>query len=216
MSFLSISARERRTLRLAAMILLPALGYVYAVKPYVASLTGMRDQVIIEHAALARERALVMEQDPASQRDTGVFVQAVAPLLFEGRDDVIASAGLAAYVTGKAERSRVLLEQVATRPTVRTDAGVRMLRIEIRGESDLEGILAFLNALETGDKLIRFDKLDISRAPGRSTDEDGFETLTIAATVSGYAIADVPVTPAAPVQDATRRTASTTASGGAQ
>ena len=56
--------------------------------------------------------------------------------------------------------------------------------------SQAASLSAFLNALETGYKLVRFDKLDISRAPGSSTEEDGFETLNFAATVSGFAVDD--------------------------
>jgi len=209
MNLPSVSPRERRMLRLAAMILVPSLGYVYGVKPYMESLDAMRDQVIIEQSALARERALVAShmQDPDLLHNAGVAASKTAPLLFEGRDDVIASAGLAAYVTEKAEDSRVHLQQAATRPTVLSAAGVRMLRIEIRGESDLEGILHFLNALETGKKLVRFDKLDISQAPGRRMEEQGFQTLTLAATVSGFAAVDEPVVGKASAPDSARRTA---------
>jgi hypothetical protein len=192
MSLPSLSSRDRRALRIAAVVLLPSLGWVYGVRPYLESLSAMRDQVVIESATLARERALIAERvrNPGLQRDVEKTAQSTAPRLFEGRDAVIASAELASYVTETAERSRVNLQQAATRPMISTAPGVRMLRIEIRGESDLEGILAFLNALETGYKLVRFDKLDISRAPGSSTEEDGFETLTFAATVSGFAVDD--------------------------
>jgi hypothetical protein len=202
MSFLSISPREKRLIRIAALVLIPSLGYVYGVKPYFASLNAMQDQVVTERATLARERALVLEQarNPNEARDAKLAVMKTAPMLFEGRDDVIASSELAAYVTRIAERARVNLQQAATRPTILSTAGVRMLRIEIRGESDLQGILSLLNALETGEKLIRFDKLDISHSPGRVTDEEGYETLSIAATVSGFALGDAPA-------DTTRRTA---------
>lgn len=199
MSAIRLSDRDRRALRLAALVLLPSLGWVYGVRPYMESLTGMRDQVVIERATLARERALLAERvrNPNAQGDLRKTALATAPRLFEGRDAVIASAELASYVTATAQRSRVNLQQAATRPMISTTPGVRMLRIEIRGESDLEGILTFLNALETGSKLIRFDKLDVSRAPGRSIEEDGFETLSISATVSGFAVDDSALTNAA-------------------
>lgn len=193
MSILTLTPRDTRILRLAALILVPSLGYVYGVQPYMESLSSMRDQVVTEQEALARERVLLADyaRNPNLQRDTDAAVISATPLLFTGRDDVIASAELATYVTRMAEAARVNLLQAGTRPTVVSSAGVRLLRIEVRGESDLEGILTFLNQLETGDKLVRFDKLDISRAAGRRVDEDGFETLTIAATVSAFAIADV-------------------------
>jgi hypothetical protein len=70
-------------------------------------------------------------------------------------------------------------------------SGVRSLRVEIRGESDLRGILALLHALETGPKLIRVDRLDISRA-ARATADDATETLALSATVVGFSIDNSP------------------------
>jgi hypothetical protein len=64
---------------------------------------------------------------------------------------------------------------------------VRTLRVEIRAESDLQGTLKFLQALERGDKLIRIDRLDISRVP---RDDKDTETLAIAATIAGFAVND--------------------------
>jgi hypothetical protein len=60
--------------------------------------------------------------------------------------------------------------------------------VEIRGESDLLGTLRFLQALERGDKLIRIDRLDISRSP--RSDESDSQTLSIAATIAGFAVND--------------------------
>lgn len=193
MSLFTLTPRDTRILRLAAFILVPSLGYVYGVKPYMESLTSMRDQVVTQREALAREQTLLADfaHNPNLQRDTDVAVMNATPLLFTGRDDIIASAELATYVAKMAEAARVNLLQAGTRPTVVSPAGVRMLRIELRGESDLEGILTFLNQLETGDKLVRFDRLDISRPAERRADEDGFETLTMAATVSAFAIGDI-------------------------
>jgi hypothetical protein len=65
---------------------------------------------------------------------------------------------------------------------------VRTLRVEIRAESDVRGALLFLQGLERGDKLIRVDRLDISRTP--RSDEKASETLSIAATISGFAVGD--------------------------
>ena len=218
MSLLTISAREKRTLRLAAMVVIPALAYVYLGKPYLASLSDMKDQVVAERTALAREQALLVQyaKNPESQRDANQAVQQAAPMLFDGRDDIIASSDLAAYVTRLAEHYRVNLQQAATRPTILSPAGVRLLRVEIRGESDLQGILAFLNALEAGDKLVRFDKLDITHSPGRRTDEDGYETLSIAATVTGFAINESATNAKAPSTDTSKRSATTVSQRGTQ
>jgi hypothetical protein len=59
--------------------------------------------------------------------------------------------------------------------------------VEIRAESDLRGTLTFLQSLERGSKLIRIDRLDVSRVPH---DDKTVETLAIAATIAGFAVND--------------------------
>jgi hypothetical protein len=61
--------------------------------------------------------------------------------------------------------------------------------------------MRFLQALQRGSKLIRVDKLDVSRAAGSS--DDPMETLTITATISGFALADA--SGAAPPDSASKR-----------
>lgn len=191
MKFPTVSDKERRTIVIAAAVVLPALLYVWGVKPYVATLTNTRDQLSVERDALARERSAVAaaHRDPQLRRVADSAMAAVTPRLFTGRDDVMASAELAAYLGDVARRSHLWLQDASTRPAVTTPGGLRTLKVEMRGESDLEGVLNFLQSLERGDKLLRVDRLDISRLP-RASEQDEVETLSVSATISGFAIGD--------------------------
>ena len=64
--------------------------------------------------------------------------------------------------------------------------GLLPLRVELRAESDFQGVLEFLDALERGQKVLTIERLDLARVL-RAGDEDR-ETLSITATVVGYAI----------------------------
>jgi len=195
MRWSTMSPRERRTVMIGALVLLPGLLFIYAVRPYQAALSEARDQLETERATLARERAAITtaRKNPELQHVADSAMRAMRPRLFEGRDDVMASAELAAYLGDVAEGARVWLQDAGTRPAVAADEGVRTLRVEIRAESDLLGTLMFLQALERGEKLVRVDRLDISRS-ARGDDKDA-ETLSIVATIAGFAINDAP-TPA--------------------
>ena len=184
-----MSARERRTVLLGALVLLPALLYIWAVRPYRTALSEARDQLAGERATLARERAAIAtaRQNPGLQHVADSAMRAMRPRLFEGKDDVMASAELASYLGEVAESSRVWLQDAGTRPAIAAAEGVRTLRVEIRAESDLLGTLMFLQALEHGDKLVRVDRIDISRSARGGDDKDG-ETLSITATIAGFAI----------------------------
>jgi hypothetical protein len=186
----AMSSRDRRAVTVGGCILFAALFYLWAIKPYVAALTDAREQLAAQRDALAREEAAVTlaRQNPRLQLVADSTMQVMQPKLFAGRDDVIASSELASYLGEAAQRSRVWLQDASTRPSVVGKDGVRTLQVEIRARSDLKGTMRFLQALERGAKLVRVDRLDVARAPG--SNDDPTETLTITATVAGFATAD--------------------------
>jgi hypothetical protein len=191
MKWSTMSSRDRRAVVMGSLVLLPALLYIWGVRPYQAALSDARDQLATERATLARERAAVLtaRRNPQLQRIADSAMRVMRPRLFEGKDDVMASAELASYLGDVATRARVWLQDASTRPATPAaqGGGVRILHVEIRGESDIRGTLKFLQALERGDKLVRIERLDISRVP--RDDKDG-ETLAIAATIAGFALSD--------------------------
>ena len=194
-----MSPRDRRALLLGAAVLAPALFYIWGVKPYRAALDDARQQLAVERETLARERAAIAaaRKNPQLQHLADSAMRAASPRLFQGRDDVMASAELASYLGDIARARHVWLQDAATRPAALSPSGVRTLRVEIRAESDLQGILSLLQALETGSKLVRVERMDVSRQPSRS-EESGAETLALSATISGFAIPPEPVGSASP------------------
>jgi hypothetical protein len=190
MKWSAMNKRDRRAIVVGLLVLLPGLIFIWAVRPYQSALSDARDQLATERATLARERLAIetARQNPRLQHIADSAMRAMRPRLFEGRDDVMASAELASYLGDVAHRTRVWLQDAGTRPATQTSDGVRTLKVEIRAESDLLGTLMFLQALERGEKLVRIDRLDISRSP-RADAKEG-ETLSIAATISGFAVGD--------------------------
>lgn len=186
----AMNERDRRAVMLGAVVLLPFVLYIWAARPYLAALSDARDQLATERATLARERAAVAaaEHNPRLQHVADSAMRLMQPRLFEGKDDVMASSELAAYLGDVAERSRVWLQDAGTRPATTASDGVRNLRVELRAESDLMGALTFIQGLERGDKLVRIDRIDISKS-GRGDSKDS-EVLSIAAMVSGFAVGD--------------------------
>ena len=185
----SMSARDRRALVLGSTIVGLSLFGVFGVKPFIKSLGDDRERLASERETLARERAAVDAaiRNPHLQQVADSAMSAMTPRLFEGRDDGIAGAELDLWVTDVAHKSRVFLPTVTTRTGSTSAAGIRVLRSDIRGESDLRGILTFLRALETGNKLVRVERIDLSRLPNASEDDET-ETLSMAATIVGFAM----------------------------
>ncbi len=190
MKLSTLSASDRRALTLGAIVLVPSLFFVFGVKPYRAALADVQQQLSVERDAFARERAAVAaaKRNPQMQHIADSAMQAMSPRLFAGRDDVMASAEVATYLGEVARANHVWLQDASTRPATALDGGVRALHVEIRGESDLRGILEFVKTLENGDKFIKVQRLDVSAQLGRS--EPGTETLSLSASIVGYAIPD--------------------------
>ena len=189
----SMSARDRRALLLGAVILLPALLFVWGVRPLLATLRNNRDLLVSEQGTLAREMAALdaARANPDLHRVADSAMRAVAPRLFQGRDSVMATAELVSHLSRVAADHDVWLQNAVTRPSSVDEGGVRRLRVEIRAESDLQGVLSFLTALEHGDKLVRVERVDIARVLALNTD-DGIEPVTVAATIVGFALPDQP------------------------
>jgi hypothetical protein len=207
-----MSAKDRRAVVVGTSVIVAALILVRGVPMYRGELSDARDRLTTERDALARERAAVTaaSRNPQLQHLADSAMRAVAPRLFEGRDDVMASAEVVTYLSGLTRQSRVLLQDATTRPATTSPAGVRTLHVDIRAESDLQGMLALLQALERGSKLVRIDRLDLSRAP-RGMNEPGMEVLSLTASISAFALpAD-----AAPAGDARPATTSSASQVGA-
>ena len=195
----AMSPSDRRALILGAAVIVPSLFFVFGVKPYRAALADVEQQLSVGRNAFARERSAVSaaKRNPLMQHVADSAMQAMAPRLFAGRDDVMASAEVASYLGEIARGNHVWLQDASTRPATALDGGVRALHVEIRGESDMRGILAFVKSLEGGAKFIRVQRLDISTQPGRS-DQPGTETLALSASIVGYAIPEQGSAPATP------------------
>ena len=156
---------------------------------YHSAIADTRERLAAEREALSRERAAVAaaRRNPQLQHIADSAMRAMAPRLFTGRDDVMASAELVTYLGDLARQSRVLLQDASTRPATTSQSGVRTLRVEIRAESDLRGVLTFLQALERGGKLVRVDRIDISKTV-HGLNDAGMEALSVAASISGFAL----------------------------
>jgi hypothetical protein len=189
----ALTASERRTITIGLIAVVPSLLWIFGVRPYREALAEAREEVTTQRDLLARELALLedAERYPMAYRSADSALLRVAPRLFDESDDVLATARLTSYVAGQALASRVLLQEAEARPAQRSRDGVRRLQVQISAESDTEGMLRFLNALERGGKLIVVDKIALNREErSQMKGKPPVAVLSLTATVSGFALAD--------------------------
>ena len=185
-----LAVRDRRAIRLGALVLLPAVLYVWGIAPLARGLADMRGRGDAEADALRRERTLLADaaRYPALTARAESVLMREAPRLFHGADPLAASAGLANYVGDRAVRSRVFIQHSETRTAEPAGDGVATLQVELRAVGDLHGLLAFLQSLESGPKLVRVERLAIERSERLAVGDRDEGVLTVAATVSGFAL----------------------------
>ena len=199
-TFVQLSGRDRRALKLGAWLVAPSLVLGLVVIPYLSAVVEARDLLATQRAVLSRELAAVHElsRDRATLAALGAELSSMAPRLFGGTDAVTASASLARYVSTNATRSGLHVEQVETETRLDSVGLVRLasdaerpersspadLRVSLRARGHVVAIYDFLRAMEQGPKLVHVSKLEVVRA----SDTDAFDgTLTLTAILVGRA-----------------------------
>ena len=117
-----LTAQERRTIVIGLVMVVPALLWIFGVRPFREALSEARAEVVTQRDLLARELALLedAERYPAAYRTADSALLRAAPRLFDEVDDVLATARLTSYVAGQALGSRVLLQEAEAQPTQRS------------------------------------------------------------------------------------------------
>lgn len=166
MTLSSLSSRDKRALSIAAFVLIPSLLFVFVVKPFFGSITTIREQIEDEKSMLKRERGIAQRLPllPEEKEKASEQLRQEAARLFVGEDELVATGHLAEYVIQLADQYGVTLQQSETRPGMQVAAGVRALQVEVRAEGDVYAVLNFLQALETGEKLIRISSLTLEKS----------------------------------------------------
>jgi hypothetical protein len=167
--FAHLSSRDRRALLLGAAILVPLLGWGLGVRPWLASLEETRDRARAERALFDRERQVLAEAHTLAARleETRVSLERADTRLLRAPNLALAEAELTTVVQGLARESRVHLVEArstAIPPGNDPPPGLHPLRLSLRAESDFEGALALVHALEHDPLLLEVISLALSPA----------------------------------------------------
>jgi hypothetical protein len=156
----ALSPRDRRALVLGLLLLGPVLGWIGIVRPWQGVLASFTESSEAEEGVLVRERALLLEAPtlPARLADARAQLVRKESRLVRSANPALAEAELVGLVEELARDSRALfLEARSVALGVREEPpeGLVPIRLNVRVESDFEGILDFLHALESDPLLIR-------------------------------------------------------------
>ena len=166
----ALSDRDRRALLVGAMLLGPALLWIAVVRPYRNTLADLQDRLVSERALLDREKAVLQEAGtfPARMDEARTALNQWDARFVRSANPALAEAEVTAVLEDVARDNRVLLQEARSMPlppgTTAPD-GLLPLRLSVRGESDFEGVLRFLNGMEQHALLLRVVGLSVEPAP---------------------------------------------------
>jgi len=185
---ITLAPRDRRALALGVSVLAAALFWRFVAQPLARARAELGARVAEQRGLLARELAAVGTAQRAADDLQGAreeFSQRRARL-FPGREPLGATAALVSLVGEEARRRSVQLEAIEPRPADPESGGLVGVRIEVRGRTDLYGLLDWLGALEAGPRLLRLEALTLARIAEPGTKSKGPETLRVGAVIRGY------------------------------
>lgn len=215
----TLSPRNRRALTLGALLIAPSLLWKGVVAPYLGTASELAQRLDTERQLLDGELRLLAAAPryPAATREGAARFMRTSVRLFSGLDDGQADAAFVGYVQAVAADEDVLLTRVEPLPAAAGVAGVIPISLDVRGRTDLDGLLAVLRSLEQGPKAVRVDSLQVtllgaSRSGGafaesaadawpaeEASEEDARpQALDFHFTVTGLALPDSLIRAAAP------------------
>jgi hypothetical protein len=157
----TLGPRDRRAVLIGAAVLAPAFAWTFAAAPYLAAVADAGDRLALERRLLRGELELLASASAYPDAfDAGAErLLAAAPRLMAGDDEGAAAAALAGYVRRLAQVGTANLTRVEPAAAYDAGGGVRALPVGVTGETDLEGLLTFLQLLESGPKLVHVQEL---------------------------------------------------------
>jgi hypothetical protein len=162
-----------------------------------AAVAETKETVLQEAELLARERAL-LERGPTLPSDLGdarLQLKRKGARLLQSGNAALAEAAIAKTIEEMARANNTLLLEVRATARPRGEVapqGLLPLRLNIRVESDFQGLLGFLHAMETDPLLIRLVGFSMEREEGA--------TMTLTAVIEAYAPLE-PLGTAPPVEE---------------
>jgi hypothetical protein len=166
----ALSTRDRRALLLGVVVLGPALAWALVVRPYRSTLQNLQDRLASESALLEREKAVLAEAGtyPARLEAARTALSQWDARFVRSANPALAEAETTAVLEEVARENRVLLQEVRTMPLPPGSSapeGLVPIRLSVRGESDFEGVLRFLNGMEQHPLLLRVAGLSVEPVP---------------------------------------------------
>jgi hypothetical protein len=191
-AFARMNPRNRRALTMGAVVLAPFVLFFGVVKPYRESMSELHDRTVSERALLAREEGIIAMGPslPRLASAAGERAKRADMRLVRGANRALEEAELTAYLERTASFSRVLLQEsrgVEPPRGADTTGVVRPIRLAVRGESDLKGVLTFVQRIEASPLLMHIAELSMEPVLTKTSSDTQDGVIKFALVLEAYA-----------------------------
>lgn len=177
----SPSSRDGRAIIIGSAAIALAACVRFGGIPYVNSLNAVRSELATQERLLRREVTLLGDARafPDTFRTVAAELFSYAPHLLPAEEAPTTSAALQRYIREAASGIPMTITSMQPAALEESDDGVRRMGLRVEGETDLEGFLALVAALEAGTYLFHLHDLSVraSHRAGSAADRDSAETL---------------------------------------
>lgn len=190
-----LGPRDRRALALGLLVLVPGLVWIAGVRPYRAVVAGLEDRIAAERELLQRERSLLASETEvrSALRKAEKEAGSAGRRLATAPNEALAEAEVTDALEVMGVECRVLLTEirsVAMQEAEEAPTGVSTFRLAVEGESDMAGVLAFVQEVETSALLLRVVGMTldpVTEEAGEGSTERPTGVVEFTLVVEGYA-----------------------------
>jgi len=183
-----MTARDRRALVWGASVIIAAFVALRVLPGALRAASAWHVRAEARQEALAHTRRLLasVPQLEDSLRVLLPAVVALAPHLVDGRTPSEASASLASLIALEARRHALSVVRVDPLPGAAAGVFTRVA-VHAEFEGDVRGLVAILQAIETGEPILTVESVSVD-APEGASPGGTTERLRIEITVAGYGL----------------------------
>ena len=206
---MALRRRDLRAILLGLVVAVPLLAHRYVLGPYLDRTAELAERIVLEGSLLSRERDLIDDVPGLDAR-----IQRLAPrldlasaALLAGESRVEREGALAGYLAERARESGLLLQRSEGRDPGAADGlggegnALVSTSVLVQTLGDLEGVVRFLHALETGPLAARVERLQVQPSPLRTADPAEAQPLQMGLLVTAFSLGEAAL-PGAAVAEA--------------
>ncbi|MCL4766553.1 MAG: hypothetical protein KJZ80_10005 [Hyphomicrobiaceae bacterium] len=179
----------RRIAALGLLLLLAATLHLALVKPYLAHLAGLKEELAQQRTLLGRLAAIAELEPRLPELERRAIAASKSGAFISGASEALMTAGLQSRVAALASEAGVRVRTTRALPARERD-GIRLLGVQVQLAASIGQVQRIVHAIETGQPMLFIEGLHIAAPSGRPASGEDAGLLETRIDVFAAAAAD--------------------------